>query len=127
MDVVEYAKGIVARLPEASTATNVSVAIGGWRPRPKNCYDNVRLWVQSTPAHKHVIGYVIFDYRHVNGCWRVQAHSLVEWDDGGLVDITPAETSKQHPFVRHTGTGEEFREMMWLIAVDVPAHRLEEL
>jgi hypothetical protein len=68
-----------------------------------------------------VRGYVIFDLRFVLGVWQVQAHSVVELEDGTLIDITPSGVSRPYPFVRHTGTEEEFAEMVRAMRIDVPA------
>jgi hypothetical protein len=77
MDLLQLAKAIVARRSEATIARNYRVGIGEWRPRPKFCHDNVHVWVSRSPQHKHVKGYILFDFRAL-GFWRVQAHSLVE-------------------------------------------------
>lgn len=49
----------------------------------------------------------------------MQAHSVVELEDETLIDITPSGVSQQPPFVRHTGTDEEFVAMMLAMRVDV--------
>jgi hypothetical protein len=90
-----------------------------WLPQPKFCHDNVAIWVARSPQHKHVCGYLIFDLR-ILGVWRVQAHSVVELEDGTLIDITPNDASQLYPFVRHCGTKEEFVEMARVMVVDVP-------
>lgn len=92
-----------------------------WSPVPKFCHDNVAIWVDRTPQHKHVFGYVIFDLRPVTGNWQVHAHSVVELEDGTLIDITPSGVSQQYPFIRHIGTWDEFAEMAIAMRVDVPA------
>jgi hypothetical protein len=120
MDLLQLAKAIVARRSEATIARDYRVGIGEWRPRPKFCHDNVHVWVSRSPQHKHVKGYLLFDFRAL-GFWRVQAHSLVELEDGTLADITPHGASQQYPFVRHNGSDEEFAEMADAIQVDVPA------
>jgi hypothetical protein len=90
-----------------------------WHPQPKICHDNVAIWVARSPQHKHVRGYLIFDLR-LFGFWRVQPHSVVELEDGTLIDITPNNASQLYPFVRHTRTEDEFAEMARVMAVDVP-------
>ena len=51
----------------------------------------------------------------------LQPHSLVELEDGTLVDITPHGASQQHPFVRHIGTEEELAGMAVSIRIPVRA------
>lgn len=91
-----------------------------WHPQPKFCHDNVAAWVSRSPQHKHVKGFVIFDLRMQLGVWQVQAHSVVELDDGTLIDITPSGVSQPPLFVRHVGTEEEFAELARAMRVDVP-------
>jgi hypothetical protein len=117
---LELARAVVARRSEAVYARNYRVNIGDWMPRPNCCHDNVDVWVSETPQHKHVKGYLIFDFR-MWGVWRVQPHSLVELEDGTLADITPRGTWRQYPFVRHVGSDEDFAEMANAMHVDVPA------
>src|ERR1700692_4961881 len=85
-DVVEYAKGLVARRSEGVLAVNRAVSLPGWKPQTNQCHDNVRKWVSATPEHKHVFGYLICDYLELD-FWVVRPHSLVEFEDGTLVDI----------------------------------------
>lgn len=120
MNVIEYAKSILARRAEAVIAIDRQVATDDWSPKLHCCHDNVRDWVARNPGHKHVTGYLIFDLRII-GCWLVQPHSLVEFEDGILVDITPHGASQQYPFVRHVGSDEEFAEMAVAIRIEVPA------
>jgi hypothetical protein len=89
-------------------------------PQPKFCHDNVAAWVYRSPQHKHVKGYAVFDLR-VLGFWQVQAHSVVELEEGSLIDITPSGVSQPPLFVRHIGTEEEFAEMARAMQVIVPA------
>lgn len=65
--------------------------------------------MRFNPQHKCVYGFVYFDYlkwglRFV----RFMAHCVIEVEDGTLVDITPHNTSAGYPFIRYSGTDEEF-------------------
>ncbi len=121
MNLAEYAKGIFARRSESVFPINREVSLPGWRPQPNQCHDNVLAWVSAKPEHKHVYGYLLFDYREL-GFWMLRPHSLVEFEDGTLVDITPRPTTQQHPFIRHFGSEEEFAEMAMAIEVRVPSN-----
>lgn len=125
MDILEIAKSVVDRRSEALFVPYRSVGMSepgkpDWRPRPKFCHDNVAAWVYISPRHKHVRGYVIFDMRPILGVWQVQAHSVVELEDGTLIDITPSGVSQLYPFVRHIGSEEDFAAMACAMRVDVP-------
>ena len=129
MDLVAIAKSVLARRSEAVLVPFRRVGMKGqpgesdWHPQPKFCHDNVAIWVARSPQHKHVRGFVIFDLRPILGVWQVQAHSVVELEDSTLIDITPSGVSQAPPFVPHTGTDEEFAEMMRVMRVDVPDHK----
>jgi hypothetical protein len=79
-----------------------------WHPSAHYCHANVEMWVHYYPRHKRVRGFVLHGPQL--GIWLVIAHSLVEIEDGSLVDITPHGVSQMYPFVRHVGTDEEFDE-----------------
>jgi hypothetical protein len=51
---------------------------------------------------------------------QIAAHSLVELEDGTLADITPHGAEGVYPFIRHTGTFEEFVAVAEHIKTDVP-------
>jgi hypothetical protein len=125
LDLVAIAKAVLARRSDAVLVPFCQVGMKGeagepdWLPRPKFCHDNVAAWVSRSPQHKHVRGYVIFDLRSILGIWQVQAHSVVELEDGRLIDITPSGVSRPYPFVRHIGTDEEFAEMVRAMRVNV--------
>lgn len=126
-DLSQRAIEIVRRQAQAEQFTFWTVGIRGaaadgsddWHPRPHYCHDNVALWVARCPEHKHVKGYILFGPNPLLQGWIVQAHSLVELEEGGLIDITPSGASQTYPFVRHVGTEEEFAEFAKAISVVV--------
>ena len=113
-------KAYLLVVPKRLLPIDRQVATDDWSPKLHCCHDNVRDWVARNPGHKHVTGYLIFDLRII-GMLVVQPHSLVEFEDGILVDITPHGASQQYPFVRHVGSDEEFAEMAVAIRIEVPA------
>jgi hypothetical protein len=66
--------------------------------------------VAAKPEHKHIYGFMVFEFP-IQGYVEIAAHSLVELEDGSLVDITPHGAEFEWPFIRHTGTMEEFGGM----------------
>lgn len=119
MDLLVIANGVLARRSEGVIVPFRRVGIGDWLPREHYCHDNVAAWVYRSPQHKPVQGFHIFDFTLL-GFWRIQAHSIVELEDGTLMDITPNRASQRYPFVRHTGTNEEFAAVEQAIQIDVP-------
>ncbi len=117
MDLVKYAKSILARRSEAVTLKRATASIGDWKPQAHRCHENVRAWVQRNPHHKQVFGYVLFNFGILGQ--RVMAHSAVEDENGILHDITPHGASGDYPFVRHVGSKDEFAQMAVAIQVDV--------
>jgi hypothetical protein len=125
MDIDAIARSVIDRLNTAVRVPFREVGMKGapgesdWLPQPKFCHDNVAAWVFRSPQHKHIRGFVVFDLRPILGVWQVQAHSVVELEDGSLIDITPSGVSQPPPFVRHIGTEEEFAEMARAMQVHV--------
>jgi len=99
---------VISRLGERVRLVRKTVSIGDWQPRAQECHDNVARWVAGNPEHKHVFGFVLFDYRLLNGCIRISAHSVVEDENRTLCDITPHEMSADYPFIRHIGSTDDF-------------------
>jgi hypothetical protein len=123
-DLQSRAIDIIGRRSEAETFVFRTVGMKSmddspdWHPLPHHCHDNVRAWVSRSPQHKHVFGYLLFG--PLLGVWIVQAHSLVQFEDGSLNDITPSGASQTYPFVRHVGTEEEFADFAVAERVVVP-------
>jgi hypothetical protein len=126
LDLIAIARLVLARgstavlVPFRQVGMKGALGESDWLPGPKYCHDNVVAWVSRSPQHKHVRGYVIFDLRFLFGVWQVQAHSVVELEDGSLIDITPSDVSQPYPFVRHIGSDEEFAGMASAMRVNVP-------
>ncbi len=105
---MRLARSVVGRLGEQVRLVRMAARIGDWQPVPNYCHDNVREWVARMPHHKQVYGFIVFDARQAIGCIQVMAHSAVEDESGALCDITPNDAARDHPFIRHSGTEQEF-------------------
>ena len=79
-----------------------------WAPAAHACHSNVERWIKISPGHKRVTGFLL--QGPLFSFWRVLAHSLVQVEDGSLVEITPQEGNQLQPFVKHAGTDDEFEE-----------------
>ena len=93
-----------------------AVSIGSWKPKPQECFDNVKAWVEHNPAHKAVWGFVYLDRLLTLGCHRFVPHAVVEVEDGSLMDITPYPVFDPQPFIRYTGTFDDFGAIVTLHA-----------
>ena len=123
---IEYAVGVLDRLSGAIYPQRRPVRIGDWHPAPHYCHDNVRRWISVKPEHKHVLGFVVFDFSYF-GYVELIPHSLVEIEDGTLVDITPHGAEDEAPFVPHLGPMEDFVAMAEHSKVRVPVIVLRKL
>lgn len=121
--VLQFGLGLYGRLGEAVRLRRVQVSIGNWSPQPHYCHDNVKAWVEHNPQNRHVYGFVFFDLRPI-GYVEFAAHSAVELEDGMLVDITPHNASQDYPFLRHTGTFDEFATIAERIKLQIPVQFL---
>ena len=96
MDLVKYAKSILARRSEAVTLKRATASIGDWKPQAHRCHENVRAWVQRNPHHKQVFGYVLFNFGILGQ--RVMAHSAVEDENGDSPRYHAARRVRRLPF-----------------------------
>jgi hypothetical protein len=106
---------LAARLYErrkgAVSVKRVSIEGSGWQPDPNQCHRNVTLWCSSHPKHIPVRGWLVADYSDI-GFYRFFAHSVVETETGGLVDITPNLATWNYPFLRHDAADGDFAEIV---------------
>jgi hypothetical protein len=129
MDPIEIAKRVLTRRGEGIIVPFREVGMRnadgsiGWAPRQHYCHDNVAAWIYRSPQDKAVRGYVIFDMR-IFGYWKVVAHTVVETEDGTLMDITPSGASQPYPFVHHVSSDEDFATIAAAISVDVDANEV---
>lgn len=114
------AESVLGRLGDQVRLKRKTARIGDWEPKVHECHDNVKYWVERNPEHKHVFGFVLFDLRALNGCLRISAHSVVEDENGVLCDITPHDALEDHPFIRNTGSMDDFIVLANAAHVDVP-------
>jgi hypothetical protein len=61
---------VIMRLPEAVYLKRKTARIGSWTPARHYCHDNVAYWVERNPQHKHVYGFIYFDFRPLTPCIR---------------------------------------------------------
>lgn len=113
-DLTELALDAIRRMPNetehpvsASYTPEVGVVDDGWMPQPGSCHSNVATLVSRQACYRHVYGHLIFPPSLTGGPdWTVAAHSVAEYGDGELYEITPpAEVGI--PFVRYKGTEEQ--------------------
>jgi hypothetical protein len=87
-------------------------SLPGWVPTENQCHGNVDYWVLNNLGSKSVRGWLYFDFRPVLCFVKFTAHSIVQDENGALVDPTPSRASQQYPFIRHPGTDDEFIELV---------------
>jgi hypothetical protein len=78
-----------------------------WIPVEQECHANVDNWALRNPTSKAVRGWMYF-----NLLGMFTAHSIVEDENGVLLDITPSRAAQRYPFIRHPGSESEFVELV---------------
>jgi hypothetical protein len=58
MDLVQYAKGVVARRSEGVLAVYRAVSPPGWTPQMNQCHDNVHKWVSARTQARAWLSYL---------------------------------------------------------------------
>lgn len=117
----EVANELYTRRGEAVLVPSLSVSVGDWTPMQNCCHDNVDRWITERPGTKAVRGWLIVDTSS-NGYNSMffDAHSVVELEDGTLIDITP-KISPQFPykFLRHN-SADDFEGFKKLARLQYP-------
>jgi hypothetical protein len=112
-EVRQILLALYARRHEGVRLRRATASIGEWKPQEHYCFQNVEAWARFNPHHKRVDGFVIFDYTVWGlGFVRFTPHCVIENEEGELVDITPHQASDDYPFIRHTGTQEQFQALL---------------
>ncbi len=105
---MRLAIGLIRRCIAGDCVELVEKTLRRYAPTPHRCHDNVREWVALYPQLLHVRGFLVANRQPISDGTLVIPHSVVGDVDGTLCDITPSELEVRLPFVRHTGTLDEF-------------------
>ena len=98
-DSQEIGRRLYARREEGVITNFAKVKIGDWRPTEHECHRNVTTWCEHQTDHKPVRGWLLFDFDNFLPFVRFTAHSVIEDENGDLVDITPTRGSQPYPFI----------------------------
>jgi hypothetical protein len=108
---LQFAIGIVRRCLGGEGIELQQKVLKYYEPTLHRCHDNVREFVEKFPECRHVRGFLVANRQPIADTTLVIAHSVVGAPDGSLNDITPSALEVSYPFVRHTGTLDEFERI----------------
>jgi hypothetical protein len=118
MNRSEYETAICKQLPCAKLVPLRPVPLGAPNPVIAKCHENVNAWVQATPEHSPVRGWVCYRECVVGVTLGIEltAHSVVRDQNGDLFDITPLADERPRlsgfmRFVPHVGPDALFWEI----------------
>jgi hypothetical protein len=85
--------------------------------KPHECHRNVHAFVASNDGYRAVGGWLFFDYRNafllgIVPTIRFTAHSLVQDENGLMLDITPSQASQRYPFIEHPFGHDDFVQLV---------------
>ena len=108
MNRAEYETAICKELPRARVVGFKKIAVGDWVPTYNECHKNVDRWIEATPTHEAVRGWVVYKECAIRATLGLEltTHSVVRNETGDLFDITPLLDERQRPsmrFVAHIG------------------------
>lgn len=106
-DLLELGKLLYGLRDDAVVVPFVEQSLAGLILLEHECHGNADNWVLRNPGSKAVRGWIYF-----NALGLFTAHSVVEVENGMLIDITPSKTSQRYPFIRHPGSEDEFNELV---------------
>ena len=111
-DTQEIGRRLYARRKEGVVTKIASVEIGDWKPSEHECHGNVTTWCERNPQHKPVRGWLFFDFDDYFPHVRFVAHSVIEDENGNLIDITPVISFSRYPFIRAEEDEEMFASLV---------------
>lgn len=77
----------------------MQVTVGGCLAKPKNCHENVNLWVEENPTYSCVRGWLCLDGGPLSPFVLFLAHSVVADSNGALFEVTPLDSTEPRPFL----------------------------
>ena len=108
LELSTYASTLYERRMTAVVVPRKMIEIHGWRPEPNECHANASTCAAVDPRVTAVRGWLICEYPGAVYL-RFTAHSVIELDDGELVDITPVPPLIwKYPFLRANVPDSEF-------------------
>jgi hypothetical protein len=108
---LQFAIGIVRRCLGGEGIELQQKVLKYYEPTLHRCHDNVREFVEKFPECIHVRGFLVANRQPIADTTLVIAHSVVGAPDGSLNDIRSSEIETSFPFVRHTGTLDDFERI----------------
>lgn len=116
VNLAELAHELYARRHTAVTVPYIANSFSVGLPAEHECHNNCDRYALDNPGFKTVRGWLVFDYNKTTEGWwpicRFTAHSVLEADDGTLIDITPSQASQRYPFLRHDGPEGQFEAIV---------------
>jgi hypothetical protein len=107
----QLAKRLYRRRGKAVIVPFVEVTYEDWKPQHNDCHTNVNMWVLTHDGCNAIRGWVYFA-KGRGGYPRFVPHSVVETEDGKLIDITPTLAAQRYPFLPHVGREGDFLRLI---------------
>ena len=130
-DLTALAIDAIRRLPRAEYAivNSFELELGDgsfWRPRQGSCHANVATIVKRFKGLRHVFGYLVLSPESTGKPhWIVAAHSLVEYPNGHLFEVTlEADDAYGVPFIRHRGDDDQHRRFREAVKIFISPQQL---
>lgn len=111
-DLGGHISRIYGRRNEGIIVPRVEVTLTEGQLLHHHCHINVNLWLKENPSHVGVSGWVLFDFGGYFNFVRFCHHSVVQREDGTLIDITPTHAMDHYPFIIDPLPREQFLSLV---------------
>ena len=85
MNRAELAQSLFERIEQSVRVEPVTNP--GWHGEPNKCHENVERWIAQHPTDQAIRGYLVTTANEVGALFDL--HSVVQREDGSMVDVTP--------------------------------------
>jgi len=111
-ELQRLARRLYRRRREGVIVPFVAVSLEDWKPQEQDCHANVNHWVLANDCRCSAVRGWTYIAHSLRGCPSFVAHSVVETEDGNLIDITPTQARRRFPFIRDKGRRGEYFERL---------------
>ncbi len=94
----EHAAYLYSLRATACVVPRISAIHAVWHPLAGICHQNCSEWENLYPDDTTVSGWLCFDFSPL-GFFRFASHAIIKMPPDQLIDITPAETQANRPFL----------------------------
>jgi len=111
-----YAASLYARRNEGIVAPRKRIIVGEWAPAANLCHANATELAEKDKNYSAIRGWLYFAIGECSPFVRFAAHSVVQMNDGQLIDITPTDPIVSlYPFIRANLSEDDYADAVYAL------------